>query len=411
MAEFIGAIKSFNPTKGWGFVESAQTQKLYGKDIFVLKTALPGGHANTGDQVAFQVVQGDRGPQAAEVRLLSGGPPAYRPPPPPAQPGYFASGAPIPSVPMAGAYGGGSQYHGTVKSFNPTKGWGFLTSDAVLQMFGKDIFFMKSAVIGGYEPQQNQPVSFTVTDGDRGPQASNIQLQMQGAPPVHNAYGRAPAPMQAPRASPYGAPAVGHVIYSLPGMAPSAMGAPMVSPDQHFFGTVRSYNDEKGWGHVECEAAKKAFGKEIFLLRSALGEASPTMQAGTMLGFKVKMTAKGPQACDVAALPQGCIEYNGLPGSRYSGVVKSFNAEKGWGFVTSEEITNLFFGKDIFLRRQALDPNGPQPSVGDGAEFSIEVSDSGKLQAKDVFVGPANQGAGYGAVKGAGVTHNQFSPY
>jgi len=65
--KYFGLIKSFNPQKGWGFIECPQTYELYGKDMFVLKNALPGGAANKGDQVAFTVIQEHNGPVAATV--------------------------------------------------------------------------------------------------------------------------------------------------------------------------------------------------------------------------------------------------------------------------------------------------------------------------------------------------------
>jgi len=61
--------------------------------------------------------------------------------------------------------------NGTVKWFNAEKGYGFITDEN-----GKDIFAHYSAIKGdGYRSLENgQAVSFDVTEGARGPQASNI---------------------------------------------------------------------------------------------------------------------------------------------------------------------------------------------------------------------------------------------
>ncbi|CAE7638578.1 cspA [Symbiodinium pilosum] len=98
------------------------------------------------------------------------------------------------------------------------------------------------------------------------------------------------------------------------------------------------------------------------------------------------MAQKGPQASEVTVLPAGTFEFEGQPGRRFDGIVKLFNAEKGWGFVTSEEIAQLFSGKDIFLHKIALQDAGSLPQAGQEVSFKIEVGDSGKLQAKEVVL-------------------------
>ncbi|MGA9163410.1 MAG: cold-shock protein [Thiobacillus sp.] len=62
---------------------------------------------------------------------------------------------------------------GTVKWFNDAKGFGFITPDGG----GDDLFAHFSAIqAGGFKSlQENQRVSFEVTAGPKGKQASNIQ--------------------------------------------------------------------------------------------------------------------------------------------------------------------------------------------------------------------------------------------
>lgn len=63
---------------------------------------------------------------------------------------------------------------GTVKWFDEGKGFGFITPDAG----GKDLFAHFSEIRAeGYKALTvNQRVSFDVTQGQKGPQASNIQV-------------------------------------------------------------------------------------------------------------------------------------------------------------------------------------------------------------------------------------------
>lgn len=61
---------------------------------------------------------------------------------------------------------------GTVKWFNNEKGFGFITPDDG----GADVFVHYRSIEGsGYRSlQENQRVEFEITQGEKGPQASNV---------------------------------------------------------------------------------------------------------------------------------------------------------------------------------------------------------------------------------------------
>jgi len=440
--EYSGSIKSFNPAKGWGFIECPETHAAYGKDIFVLAGALPRDHeVFKGDRVSFSVVQGDNGMQAATVRL-AGGPRAHM------------GGATIGRVggcgggcgggggggPYAGGGGGNSrvggshmpqqqmhargaprgapapsaQFIGTVKSWNTAKGWGFVTSDVIIQLYGKDILFRNESIVAG-PIAPGQQVAFAVVQGQNGPLAENVQP-----------FGAAPAPMMgggggcggggyggghhAPPSFFGAAPPSMMPQHSFGGPPPSRGGAAGVigkvggggsgggsrgmarppSQNDRYFGVVRTYSEEKGWGHVECAAAHAVFQKDVFLLRSACN--GQAIGPGALVSFKATMGNKGPQASEVSLLPAGAFVVGGEPGNPYTAAVKSFNEEKGWGFVTSEEIQRIF-GKDIFLHRRELQEQQQLPGPGDVITFCVEQGPNGQLEAKQVQTAGGDYGA------------------
>ncbi|MBD7936270.1 MULTISPECIES: cold-shock protein [Cytobacillus] len=60
-----GKVKWFNAEKGFGFIESQE-----GQDVFVHFSAIQTEGFKTleeGQEVTFEIVDGDRGPQAANV--------------------------------------------------------------------------------------------------------------------------------------------------------------------------------------------------------------------------------------------------------------------------------------------------------------------------------------------------------
>ncbi len=64
-----GKVKWFNASKGYGFIERENES-----DVFVHYSAIVGDGYKTleeGQEVEFDIVQGERGPQASNVKKLS----------------------------------------------------------------------------------------------------------------------------------------------------------------------------------------------------------------------------------------------------------------------------------------------------------------------------------------------------
>src|SRR5881296_1034042 len=69
MARITGTVKWFNDAKGYGFLS-----REGGPDVFVHFSAIQGNGFKSlaeGDKVEFEIVQGQKGPQAADVTKTS----------------------------------------------------------------------------------------------------------------------------------------------------------------------------------------------------------------------------------------------------------------------------------------------------------------------------------------------------
>mgnify|MGYP001577010150 CR=1 FL=1 len=68
-----GKVKWFNPEKGYGFIVRDDGEK----DVFVHYSAIQGAGYRSleeGQRVEFDVTQGAKGPQASNLRIVSGEP-------------------------------------------------------------------------------------------------------------------------------------------------------------------------------------------------------------------------------------------------------------------------------------------------------------------------------------------------
>jgi cold shock CspA family protein len=256
---YSGTIKSYVPAKGWGMIQCDETFAEFGKDMFVLKSSLPDGHAEKGDRVLFSVKQGSNGPEATSIifgkrRSIRNGVAV-----PMVNPGKHAQAGPlVPMVRPGNAYAGKhmmfvpesalqSHHAGVVKSFNETSGWGFITPSS--HEFGKDMFVMKTALKQGTSLNPGDEVHFKVVTGLRGLEAQDVYV----VPKTQELDG------------------------------------------QTFTGMIKSYNATKSWGFIESQAAMQMFGRDIFFHQRDLGDHTP--ETGEQVEFSVGRNDKGhPQA-------------------------------------------------------------------------------------------------------------------
>jgi cold shock protein len=153
-----GTVAWYDEDKGFGFI----TPDAGAGDVFVHARALAEGLTwlAEGDRVAYEVVRGEKGPQARDVQLVRGAePPAPRrsAPAPPAGPASR-------DVPARGG-------EGVVARYDDDRGFGFITPDAG----GDDLFVHVSVVLGPEPLQKGDRVRYAVRQSDRGPQADRVE--------------------------------------------------------------------------------------------------------------------------------------------------------------------------------------------------------------------------------------------
>ncbi|WP_418275713.1 cold-shock protein [Isoptericola jiangsuensis] len=153
-----GTVTWYDDVKGFGFI----APDAGGDDVFVHVKALGRGltELDEGARVTYDVVAGDKGPNARNVQVVGGsrgargGADRGRP----GRPG--ASGGPV--------RGG----EGTVARYDEDRGFGFITPDAG----GEDLFVHVSVVRGSEILEEGDRVRYKVRQSDRGPQADGVEI-------------------------------------------------------------------------------------------------------------------------------------------------------------------------------------------------------------------------------------------
>ncbi|CAE7515305.1 slc50a1 [Symbiodinium pilosum] len=150
---YSGQIVDYNEDKGFGFIECKDTQQIYGKDIFLLRSSLNGLIVSTGDRVSFKVETGIKGPKAVEVEIIE-------------RIADMAERLPT--------------YWGRVKNFDAARGLGFIDCEETKEVYEKDILVLRSQ-LGDHS--NDTVVSFNIVEDARGVKAANVKIHPDGFPP------------------------------------------------------------------------------------------------------------------------------------------------------------------------------------------------------------------------------------
>ncbi|MFC5291365.1 cold-shock protein, partial [Actinokineospora guangxiensis] len=216
-----GTVRWFDVERGFGFLAPEDGSP----EVFVHASEIVGDGdgkvLREGQAVVFEVGVNDRGPQALRVRVTA-----------------------------AAGTGGDVGLLGTVRWYEPGKGYGFVSPDGG----GADVFVHSSAIVTGGVVTEGQRVALLIVDGERGPQA-------------------------------------GHVIPLGAGAGSSAAAGLADGAD----GTVAWYDEDKGFGFITPDSG----GGDVFVHARALVEGLTWLAEGDRVAYDVASADKGPQARDV----------------------------------------------------------------------------------------------------------------
>ncbi|WP_308221140.1 cold shock domain-containing protein [Isoptericola sp. S6320L] len=229
----LGTVSWYEPAKGYGFVTPDDGRG----EIFVHSSAIvTGGVITEGQQVAFLVVDGEKGPQADHLVPLG-------------------ARAARHAAPADGA-------DGTVTFYDGTKGFGFIVPEAG----GEDVFVHAKALAGGLsELTEGARVTYDVVDGDKGPNARNVRL-------VRGSGGRGGGDRAADRGRT---------------SRPARSGGPVRGGE----GTVARYDADRGFGFISPDSG----GADLFVHVSVV-RGDEILEEGDRVRFKVRQSDRGPQA-------------------------------------------------------------------------------------------------------------------
>mmetsp|Transcript_56145 Transcript_56145/g.162646 ORF Transcript_56145/g.162646 Transcript_56145/m.162646 type:complete len:305 (+) Transcript_56145:77-991(+) len=217
---------------------------------------------------------------------------------------------------------------GTVKSYNESKGFGFIACEELSSVFGNDVFLHASQAPPGITP--GQYVSFAVClNQDNKPQAYDLQVGGKGG----KGPGKGPSKGEAAWGGAWGGKDGGKAG-----------------------GKVGGMDGGKDWQSMMAAAWSMMTGK----------------------GFGKDAGGKGAKGGGKPASKSSRTE-DGESIGEYTGTIKSYNPERGYGFIDCEDV-KAQYGNDVFLNHTHVGEH----TVGELVTFDVFENSLGKPQAKNL---------------------------
>jgi len=366
-SQVTGVIRSFNATKGFGFLASDQVDR----DVYFMKRALTKDVRDCLEDSGFIDLVGHS--VACTVN-------------------YTTDGKPQASEVILTVTKEDDFLVGNVRSFSEKSSYGFLNCDG----YEGGVFF-KLKFVPEHLQRGNlvgQPAKFNLKVTEDGKcQANTISFKK----PVMTAqmFAMMQGQMKGGQMK-GGGKGMGNPMAAMQMMqAPKGTGGKgKVSGDgQTASGNVVSFNPAKGWGFIhspsvmgdiyfKAEGGNFSPGSPVSFVLNYTQEGRPqaaNVSAGGGMGGK-GMGAKRPVAEIYPSQTFTPVKRQQTSGGLYTCTVRSYNAVKGWGFLSSPDL-----GNDIYFQARLL-PVEYQGLALEGATVKCEVryTTDGKAQASSL---------------------------
>lgn len=393
---YEGTLKSFSDKNGFGFIECAATKMKYGCDVFVHKNE--GEKVMVGSAITFNVHLNKKGqPQANNVAPHGGGMVAG---------GMHGAAIPVAQQSFDGSSALAGPFLGTVKSNNPANGYGFITCAETQALYNADVYLNRTE---GDGLQAGQQVYFQVQSTKDGkPQAVGVtvfQTKKRSYDTMNSGQGgpgqmfptagmKRPGSWETPSWQDKGmGKGMGKCMGK--GMQSGPWQTGWQNSNGMYQGFVKSFNQEHGYGFIQCNETFVLYHSDIFLHQNE----AAGLEVGSQVSFQVHFNSKGqPQANSVSALggaikrakkeadsgsaPTPLHALPLFPDGPFTGMVKSYNASTGYGFIDCAATKELF-SADVFLHKTQVSAG---IDVGSSVCFQVRLNNNGQPQADNVVL-------------------------
>mmetsp|Transcript_128668 Transcript_128668/g.274639 ORF Transcript_128668/g.274639 Transcript_128668/m.274639 type:complete len:727 (-) Transcript_128668:98-2278(-) len=231
-----GVIKYIDAERGFGFITCPELLAIYENDVYVAQKQVKG--FEVGKHVRFQIRANKKGqPQAVDLMPNDSAPEAD----------------------AANAEEGEPRFVGTIKSFSPEHGYGFISCSEAFEKYTRDVFLHLKQV---EDFQPGDHVAFTV------------RINGQGHP---QAYDLRSAPK------------------SVAWLSAMDSELPSATEKEDYVGEIKSFNTQQGYGFIHCAPLRAKYQRDVFIHQLQLKD----FKVGDRVSFHVQVKRGQPQAHDV----------------------------------------------------------------------------------------------------------------